>query len=106
MKKLEWYALEYDFNTNKLININVLNNSFVEDLKKTIKRKKIINYKEFKNVVISEMKWRYWCKAEHEMLVSDLFGDGKEKIDVWYQIESNIDRICEYIMKELKIKLE
>jgi len=105
MKKLEWYALEYDFNAKKLTKINVLNQWFIEDLKKRIKLEKITNYNDLKSAVISEMKWRYWSKAEHEMLVSDLFNDGEEKIDVWYQIEPNIDRICEYVIKELKLKV-
>lgn len=105
MKKLEWYALEYDFNTTKLKKINVLNERIIEDLKKRIKRDKISNYKDLKSAVTSEMRYRYWCKAEHEMLVSDLWNDGEEKIDVWYQIELNIDRICEYVIKELKLKI-
>ena len=32
--------------------------------------------------------------------------DDFEKIDVWYQLEPNLDRICEYVIRELKLDFE
>ena len=44
----------------------------------------------------------YMSRAEYEILVSGLFDkDDAEKIDVWYQLEMNIDAIVEYIIGNL-----
>ena len=75
--KLEWYAFEYDWNSKSLIRTNVLGDRFVENIQKKIKRDKIDNYESLKEAV---------------------------KIDIWYQLEPNLDRIVEYIIRELDIK--
>ena len=105
MKQLEWYALRYDFNSNELVNINVLGKAFIDDINKRIKQDKISSYMEFKKAVISYLRWRYWGKSEYEMFVSDLWDKKQEKIDIYRQLEPNIDRICEYVIKELKLKI-
>jgi hypothetical protein len=50
-------------------------------------------------------------KAEYEVLVTDLFPRDYEdfcnraiKIDIWYQLEPNIDKIVKYIMEELRLE--
>ena len=70
----------------------------------------IIRYENNLGVVKTEAKWAryyYWSRTEHEILVGGLFKNCKlEKIDIFRQIEMNLDRITEYVNKELKIEKE
>lgn len=109
--KLEWYAFEYDWNSKSLIRTNVLGDRFVENIQKKIKRDKIDNYESLKEAVRGELIYYYWSKSEHEVMVTDLFPRNYEdfleqavKIDIWYQLEPNLDRIVEYVIRELDIK--
>ena len=40
------------------------------------------------------------------MIVSDLFGKYQEKIDVWKQIEPNLDLIVDYVNIKCDLKLK
>ena len=105
--KLEWYAFREDFNKNELERVNVLGIDFAKELLKRIKQDKISSYNELKELIKRMLMYRYWSKAEHEVLVTSLHHrpdrDNVFKIDVWYQLEKNLDRITEYVMKELQI---
>ena len=52
--------------------------------------------------------WYYWSKSEWEILVSDLHLHTPkhkiEKIDIYYQLEPNLDRITEYMINNLTTK--
>ena len=51
--------------------------------------------------------YHYWCKAEHECLIGDFTNNYEktlEKHDIYWQLEPNLDRICEYIIREMKIE--
>jgi len=106
MKKLEWYAIMHDFNEDKLVYINVLG---VIDEKVKRKLKKMTTYEEIKKQIGIELMYRYLSRAEYEILVTDLFYNpekGKQfKIDIWYQLEPNLDRITEYVINELNLKV-
>lgn len=105
-KELKWYAFMHDFNDDKLIYTNVL---CVIDEKIQKQLKKMTTYEEVKNKIKTELIFRFWCRAEYEVLVTDLHykpeRDNEFKIDVWYQLEPNLDRITEYVIKELKLKV-
>ena len=107
-KDLKWYAFREEFNSNRLEYTNVLGVSFAEELLKRIKSEKIDNYDKLKDLVSRMLRYRFWSKAEHEVIVRSLIHrpdrDSETKIDIWYQLEPNIDRIIEYIMKELQIE--
>ena len=111
MKKVDlvWYAFREDFNSHNLERFNVLY-GMADEFKKRIKREKITTYAGFKELVRVMLMSRYWSRAEHEVLVSGLFTRDEDKyvfkIDVWYQLELNLDRIVEYIVRELKLDLE
>lgn len=105
-KKLEWYVLNYEWNEHKIVNYNIFGQRFVDELYKKVKSKKINNIQELKEYIDSYCKYYYWSRCEYEILVGDLFGKYPsefEKIDVYRQIEMNIDRITEYVNNELKI---
>ena len=107
-EKLEWYAFREDFNSHRLEVVNVLG-GLEEEIKERVKRNKISNYGDFKESIKRLLMYYYWCKAEHEVLVSGLFSRDKEdeiyKIDIWYQLEPNLDRIVEYIIKTLNLDI-
>lgn len=109
-KNLRWYAFREEFNTNRLEYINVLGEEFAKEVLRRVKKDKIQDMYDFKDLVESMLMYRYWAKAEHEVVVRSLHHrpdrDNEFKIDVWYQLEPNLDRICEYIMKELQLEFE
>ena len=110
MKKpiLEWNVLLHDFNSSKIRKYNVLNDDYIiNSIKKAIKKQEIKNYAEFKEFIARKFMAQYWSRTEYEILVSGLFDiDKAEKIDVWYQIEMNLDNIAEYMINKLKLKIE
>lgn len=105
--KLEWYALKIDMNTRKIEKCNVFGHDFVEDLHKSIQKKKVSNYSELKEFIKRYLMYHYWCKTEYEMAVGYMSSNIKQedlyKVDVYSQLEINLDRIVEYVNAELKI---
>lgn len=107
--KLEWNVLMWDSNNKKVVNYNVLGQELIEELhQKIVKKKTITNYEQLKENIKSWCMYYYWSKCEREILISGWFAeeDEFEKIDAWRQIEMNLDRMCEYIMRELKIDFD
>ena len=112
--KLEWYAFRWDSSTNNLKFINVLS-GMKEEIAKKIRKgnkdkwKPVYNYETFKDWLKGEFMYYYWSKAEHEVVIYDLFDTNDErgeKHDIWWQLEPNLDRICEYIINEMQIKFK
>lgn len=97
--KLEYYVLAE--RNNKIIRYNVLND-WEEDIRKI--KKEIKEKTELKEWLIKEFKYYYWSRAEHEIIVSGLFRKEFKKIDVWYQLELNIDIITDYVWEKMKFK--
>lgn len=108
---LKWYAVMHDFNKNELTYTNVLGERFSEEILKRIKSKKdyfrIYDYESLKEQVRQYLMYHYWSKSEYEVLVTGLHSKMDEndihKIDIWYQLEPNLDRICEYIINEMQL---
>lgn len=103
---LEWYVLSHDFNNDEIIPYNIFYSSFIKNLHEEIRKKKVTNYKELKEYISHWSKYNYWSKSEYEIIVSGLHSkeDKEEKIDVDWQIQMNLDRITEYVIRECKIK--
>lgn len=104
MKKLEWYAFDqacFDgTGVGRLEYINVIRERYIESMKKLIKKN--ATYEEIKDDLRGWLIHDFWGKAEYEVIVSNWSGyDFEEKIDVWYQLEPNLDRITEYMIREL-----
>lgn len=112
--KLEWYAFRYDNNLSGLVFINVLSGMETEiarKIKKGVKDnwKPVTDYKSFKDWLKGDFMYRFWSKAEHEVVIYDLFDTNDErgeKHDIWWQLEPNLDRICEYIINTMEIKFD
>lgn len=105
---LKWYVLSHDFNKKKIINYNVFGESFEKQLKKD-RKKKFSNREELKEYLKHEFMYDYWCRAEHEIAVGGLFDkypEEFEKIDIFRQLEMNLDNITDYVIKEMKFKFK
>lgn len=103
--KLEYMAIMHDWNSHSLKYVNVLGNRLKDDIIKSIKSGDIHDKDSLKKRVIVLLRYYYMSKTEYEVMVGDLFCKPEEmfKIDVWYQLEPNIDHIIDYIIKELDL---
>lgn len=103
---LEWYALMWDPNKNQVRSVNVLS-GIAEIIAKKVKSG-IIHDKESLRVFLKKkFMYEYWSKYEYEMLVGDLntvVFTNTEKIDVWKQLEMNLDPMVEYINLKCDLK--
>ena len=100
-KKLEWNAFYYDTNTKEIKTFNVIRDDLIAKVKKAKKKDE-----DIKDVIKTNLMSHYWCKSEYEVVITDLFHAGDKtlramKIDVWWQLEMNLDRIVEYIERSL-----
>lgn len=103
---LEWNVLLFDWNKKTTINYNIFSFRFIELVNEKLNKNELQNIDELKQLILNWSRRKYWCKSEYEILVGDLsIRDVRslEKIDVFRQIEMNIDRIVEYINKELNL---
>ena len=105
-KKLEWYAFIIDFNSNKIKYINVLSESIVEQVKKKLKKCDNLTFNKVKEELTKTLMSVYWSRVEYEVIVKNLFKDEGTKIDVWFQLEPNIDRITEYFIANTKLNIK
>ena len=99
---LEWNVLIHDFNKDKIKKYNI----FRADLFEDIKDAKCKTFGELREIIDKWAKYHYWAKAEYEIAVGGLFSkypEKFEKIDIYRQIEINLDRITEYVGKNLGI---
>ena len=103
--KLEYMAIMHDWNSHSLKYVNVLGDRLKDDIIKLIKSGDIHDRKSLKKRVIVLLRYYYMSKAEYEVMVGDLFCKPEEmfKIDVWYQLEPNIDHIIDHIIREMDL---
>lgn len=107
MKKvsdLEWYVLHWDFNKKKIVNLNILGDYFKKSLEIELKAGHIYDKSILKEYLKTYFMYHYWSKTEYEFLVSDVHEDEYEKIDIWRQIEPNLNNIVEYINIKMDLK--
>jgi hypothetical protein len=103
-----WNVMCWDFNREKIEIYNILSNQFLQELhKEIVKKKTITNYNELKERMRRRFLHDYWSKSECEILVGGLFSKSFsqfQKIDMYYQIMLNLDRIVEYVINICKIE--
>lgn len=105
---LEWNVLYEDFNNKKIKTYNIFNNDFIKELHNKFKKKEIKSLSELKNFIKKWAMYHYWSRCEWEICVGGLFSkypDEFEKIDIYTQIEINLDRITDYVNIKLKLNL-
>ncbi len=98
--QLEWNVLFNDFNSDKIVKYNIFYNGWEKEVLKNNPK----TLSELKEEITKWAKYHYWCKTEFEIAVGGLFSkypEKFEKIDIYRQIEMNLDRITEYIYRNL-----
>lgn len=105
-KKLIWNTLNYSWNEKKIINFNIFYQDYIDDLYKKYKKGEIKTKKDLKEYTLTYCR-TYWGRVEYEIMVGDVGAkeNDYEKIDVFRQVEMNIDRIVDYVNTELEINL-
>lgn len=104
--ELKWNVLYWNTNKNKVENYNIFSDDFKNNLYKKIKTKKITNYNELKEDINKWAMYHYWSKTECEIVIGGLhckYPDEFEKIDMYRQIEMNLDKIVKYVINEMCI---
>lgn len=114
---LEYYVfnLSYDL---KLYRANIITNELIERIYKKVKSKNITTFEQLRK----ELRYyfmKYWSRVQFEYMISGVFQNmssvmekenrdfpvGK-KIDVFYQIEKNLNMITEYIIHKMELPIE
>lgn len=107
--KLKWCVLNYDWNKKKVVNQNVFYEGTYDELKKARKNKKFSNRQELKEFLRRDFQYHYWSKVECEIMVGDVGIrniDDLEKIDIYRQLEMNLDQITDYVIKEMNFRFK
>lgn len=99
--KPKFYAMVYEWNEHKIKYTNIIQEDILQALEKMIKKE--VKRGELKERLESLLKYHYWSRAEYELMVGDLFckEEELEKIDIWFQIEPNVDLILDNIIMYL-----
>lgn len=67
--KLEWYVYRENWNRRKIEVFNIFERSrFYEDVKKALKN--FDSKEDFAEEVKKSLMWCYWCKSEHEIIIT------------------------------------
>lgn len=94
----------YDFNHKKFIPYDVIP-YFVgayEELKEKKYKKVPETFEEFKKFVRDEGHYQFWGRCEYEVILVDWpCQQVEKKIDVWNQIEMNLDLITDLVIKAI-----
>lgn len=102
---LEWYVLHWNPHSKSVEDSNILI-GIKEDVAKQVRNKKISDISALKDYLKRQFMYHYWSKTECEFYVSDLGGNDYEKIDMWRQIEPNLNLIVAYVNSKMDLNLK
>lgn len=103
---LKWYVLMYDSNNKQITSFNVMT-GIAELIGKKVRSGAIHNKETLREFLKLEFMSKYWSRREYEVLIGDLntvVFTNAEKIDVWRQLEINLDQIVEYVNLKCDLK--
>ena len=100
MGKKSFYVLNWDFNSDELEQYDVLP-YFRECYKKLNKNRRPVTVNEWKDFVKNKGMYQFWGRCQYEVIITGWpLQKNKVKVDVWKQIEMNIDVIVSILMEE------
>ena len=102
---LEWYVLRWDGSKKKVVNYNILQ-WLKEDIANEVRLKHIYDKSILKEYLKTHFLYNYWSKTECEFYISDLHGDQYEKVDIWKQIEPNLNLIVDYVNNKMELNFK
>ena len=95
---MEWYVLNYDFNSKNAELYNIFNSSKFSDGLKEINESNY-DFDEFVEELDKLCRYCFWSKSEYEIYVTDAFHpEDQSKIDVYDQLKPNMKVLAEYII--------
>lgn len=101
----QFNVIIWDFNTKGLISYDVLP-YFCNEYNRTDKNKRPKTREQWREFIIRKGKYQFWSRCEYEILISQWppHSDPKKnkhiKIDVWDQIENNLELVIDLLMSE------
>lgn len=91
----------YNINTCQFELYNVI--PYFTQKYKNLKKNKPKTFNDFKKFIKREGMYMFWSRCEYEIIISDWPPSGKEKkIDVWEQINNNLDLITVILMYSIQ----
>lgn len=100
IKSLHWKVLSHDFNKDEIIDYDIFSHAgFVEVVKSA--NRKFKDNESFLDEIDNALRYYFWAKAEHEILVKGLFNNDSKsqvKIDAYAQIKMNWDVFAQYLL--------
>lgn len=109
----EYNVFFYDFNSQKLITMNIFSEGSVKEIIDDLQRKlgkdnRIFYFDDLKEIILKWAQYHYWCRREYELFIGDAFEediDKYEKVDIFAQVKMNIDLITrDFLEKIFSIK--
>lgn len=100
---MEWLVYWYDSNKNAIVPRNVFAlsvtfSSEVELIRKEVRKNPRFTFEEFSKELLGSAMYSFWCKAEHETVLTSLLpGRAKLKIDVYDQLRMNWEHFSRYV---------
>ena len=96
----EFNVLLWDINGNRLVPYDVLP-YFRREYNELKKSERPTTREQMTEFVRRNGMYRYWARCEYEIIISPWPNQDKDvKIDVWAQIEMNLDLVVDILMSE------
>ncbi len=102
---LEWNVLRWDDSKKKVINYDIFT-GMAEDIAREVRLGHIYDKSILREYLKTRFIYDYWSKTECEFLISGLYGDECEKVDIWRQIEPNLNKIVDYVNERMDLKFK
>ena len=98
---LVYNVIKYDFNSKKFEPYNIflyLEKKYKKDPPKDTFRETL------KQWILNNCKYEFWCRCEYELILTPWppNSDIAKKIDIYWQVEMNIDAITDIMYINLK----
>ena len=114
---LEYYVFNLDHD-DRLYRANILNQDLIDRIYKDVKSGRVKTFEELRHELHCHFLM-YWSRIQFEYMVSGVFQNMKslmqrenrnypvgKKVDVFYQIEKNLNIITEYIIRKMELPIE
>lgn len=96
----QFNVIYWDFNKESPSPYDVLP-YFRNEYERTKKPERPVTMEQWKEFIIRKGRYMYWARAEYEVIILQWPPTDKSyKLDIWQQIEANLDLITEILMQE------
>ena len=99
-----YYVLNWDDNKHTVENYNIMPYLIDEwkALKPKQRRETLMDFDKVKDFILKKSMYQFWARCQYEIIISDWpCLKYKEKIDIYRQIEMNIDIIVNHFLNQI-----